>query len=135
MMSVRGAGGRPGVTLSFPDHCAQRRRNWGGTGGTCPPLLRPKMCKVPLIYPEFPVQKLPQAPVPPPTFRSVPPSLVGSGPTPSPAVLKIPNLLDIIYTDFDANFGIKVWFQYFPNRYISLHNIGAHRDIWTKLTK
>ena len=33
------------------------------------------MLKVPFFYPEFPVDKVPQAPVPPLPFRRVPPPL------------------------------------------------------------
>ena len=32
--------------------------------------------RVPFFYPEFPVDMVPQAPVPPPTFRRVPPPLI-----------------------------------------------------------
>ena len=41
----------------------------GGTGGAlgarAPPLLGPKILKSALFHPEFPVDKVPQAPVPP----------------------------------------------------------------------
>ena len=51
----------------------------GGTGGAlgarAPPLLGPKILKSALFYPEFPMDKVLQATVPPPTFRRVPPPL------------------------------------------------------------
>ena len=47
------------------------RTGGGGTGGTCPsPLLEPKILKSALFYPEFPVDKVPQALVPPPHFST-----------------------------------------------------------------
>ena len=46
---------------------------WGALGARAPPpLLGPKILKIALFYPEFPMEKVQQAPVPPsPTFRRV----------------------------------------------------------------